>query len=106
MQSEQIIEIIKKRYKSVRQFSIEIGVPYTTIKSGLNAGIGCMAVDTVIKMARALDMTVEQLIEADPPQIKGHERVFMETYLKAKHSDQETVKALVGAIDKILGIKE
>jgi DNA-binding Xre family transcriptional regulator len=61
--SEYMNALIKKQYKSIRQFALAINVPYSTIKSGLNAGIGGMAVDTVIKMCNALNIRVEDLKE-------------------------------------------
>ena len=45
---------IKRKYKSVRQFSAAIGIPQSTIISGLRKGIGGMAFDTVVKMCSAL----------------------------------------------------
>ena len=45
---------IKRKYKSVRQFSAATNIPQSTIISGLRKGIGGMAFDTVIKMCSAL----------------------------------------------------
>lgn len=59
--TEYVIDLINKQYKSVRQFAIAIDVPYTTIKSGLKAGIGGMSVDTVLKMCEALGIKAEDL---------------------------------------------
>lgn len=58
-------DLILEKYKSIRQFALAIHVPYSTIKSGLNAGIGGMAVETVIKMCNALDLRVEDLHKMD-----------------------------------------
>lgn len=101
-----VLEKIKQKYKSVRQFAIEIDVPYTTIKSGLASGVGGMAVDTVIKMAHALDMTVDELIGAPPlnPSKAEKDRKRAELYAEAKQSNDPVVKALIDAIDKLLGI--
>ena len=103
-----VIEKIKKKYNSIRQFAIEIDVPYTTIKSGLSAGIGGMAVDTVIKMAHALDMTVDELIGAPPLNKNAAEKINKraELYAQAKASDDPVLQGLINAIDKLLGIDE
>ena len=45
---------IKRKYKSVRQFAAAIGIPQSTIISGLRKGVGGMAFDTVVKMCTAL----------------------------------------------------
>ncbi len=60
-----VVKLIKEKYKSVRQFSFATGIPYTTIESGLKAGIGSMAVETVRKMCNALDIQIESLIAQD-----------------------------------------
>ncbi len=54
--TELIISEIKKQYKSVRQFSIRIGVPQTTVVSALKKGVNGTAYETVLKMCQALDI--------------------------------------------------
>ena len=101
-----LLELIKKEYKSVRQFSIAIGVPYSTIKSGLSNGIGGMAVDTIIKMCNALNIKVDELmsIQDKPAPQNAQEKELLEIYQKAKESDKAEVKTLLKIVDKLLGI--
>ena len=47
---------IKRKYKSVRQFSAAIDIPQSTIISAMKKGIGGTAFDTVVKMCSALDI--------------------------------------------------
>lgn len=47
---------IKKQYKSVRQFTAVLDIPYTTIASALKNGVGGTAYDTVTKICKALDI--------------------------------------------------
>lgn len=47
---------IKKQYKSVRQFTAYLDIPYTTIASALKNGVGGTAYDTVTKICKALDI--------------------------------------------------
>jgi DNA-binding Xre family transcriptional regulator len=63
--TEYILDLIKIKYKNIRKFSEAIGIPYSTIKSGLKRGVGGMAVETVIKMCRALEISAEELIETE-----------------------------------------
>ena len=49
---------IKKKYKSVRQFSFAIGVAQTTVVSALKNGVSGTAFSTVMKMCKALDIQV------------------------------------------------
>lgn len=46
---------------SRRAFSESIGLPPTTLQSMLTRGVGKASIDNVIKVCRALDITVEEL---------------------------------------------
>lgn len=103
-----LVSLIKEQYKSIRQFAIAIDIPYTTIKSGINSGVGGMAVDTVIKMCDALGIKVEEL--------KGYpdtgevmttkEKKLLDKYNRVKNSNDPKDKAVADAIDRLLGISE
>jgi molybdenum cofactor biosynthesis enzyme MoaA len=54
--------LIDKR-GSRRAFAEEIGLPPTTLQSMLTRGVGRASTDNVIKVCRALGITVEQLEE-------------------------------------------
>lgn len=56
---------IKEKYGSIRQFAIKVGIPYTTIDSILKRGIINSNVGNVIKICKALDISIEQLIEEE-----------------------------------------
>ena len=57
--------LILSRYKSVREFSIETNIPYTTIVSVFNRGIGNSSVNTIIKICRALEISVDKLADGE-----------------------------------------
>lgn len=54
--TEMIKKEIKKQYKSVRNFSNEIGIPQTTLASALKSGISGTAYETVVKICEKLDI--------------------------------------------------
>lgn len=54
--TETILEKIRQKYKSIRQFAIDADIPYTTLKSALNNGIEGMAVGTVFAICDKLDI--------------------------------------------------
>lgn len=59
---EYLKELIKQKgYGNLKQFAAEIDIPYTTLLSMLNNGIGGAAVGSVIKICEALDISVESL---------------------------------------------
>ena len=47
---------ILKQYKSVRQFALEMGIPYSTLVTALDRGIEGMAYGTVIRMCDKLSL--------------------------------------------------
>lgn len=49
---------IKKQYKSVRQFTSVLDIPYTTVASALKNGINGTAYETVTKMCEALNIRI------------------------------------------------
>lgn len=65
MLEEKIKELIIEKYGSVRQFALKIDVPYTTIDSILKRGIDNSNVSNVIKMCKALGISVDKSIEAN-----------------------------------------
>ncbi|WP_031515449.1 LexA family protein [Desulfofalx alkaliphila] len=56
-----IAQLIKEKGYSRRAFAEEIGIPATTLQSMLARGIGGASVDNVIKVCKALGITVEEL---------------------------------------------
>lgn len=65
--TEFILTLIKGKYKSIRQFALAADIPYSTVKSGLKAGINGMAVETVIKMCTTLGIRLESLMPMQTP---------------------------------------
>lgn len=63
MIEEKIKKIILEKYGSIRQFSLKIDIPYTTIDSILKRGINNSNVGNVIKMCKALNISTDKLVE-------------------------------------------
>lgn len=63
MLEEKIRKLIIEKYGSVRQFAFKIDVPYTTVDTILKRGIDNSNVGNVIKMCKALNISVESLID-------------------------------------------
>lgn len=47
-------QAILKQYSSIKAFAVKSGIPYTTLRSGLQNGIGGMAFDKVMYMCDVL----------------------------------------------------
>lgn len=63
MLEDKIKNLIIEKYGSVRQFALKIDIPYTTIDSILKRGIDNSNVGNVIKMCKALDLSIDKTIE-------------------------------------------
>lgn len=65
MLEKKIKDLIMEKYGSVRQFALKIGVPYTTIDSILKRGIDNSNVSNVIKMCKALNISIDKSFESN-----------------------------------------
>lgn len=60
---EQLKQLILSKYKSIRAFTKEIDIPYSTIDTMLKRGIGGTSITTVLKVCNALNINADALIE-------------------------------------------
>lgn len=63
MLEEKLKAIIIEKYGSVRQFALTIDIPYTTVDSILKRGIDNSNVGNVIRMCKALDISIDGLLD-------------------------------------------
>ena len=72
---------ILKQYKSVRQFAIDMEIPYSTLVTALDRGIEGMAYGTVIRMCDRLSLNPVDFIQLNK---KGRKKILemMEDYVQ------------------------
>jgi len=58
---DRILQLIKEKFKSVREFSSVSGIPNSTIVSMLKNGLGGTSVDTVLLVCKLLGISIEDL---------------------------------------------
>lgn len=58
---EQLKQEILSQYKSIRAFTNEVGIPYTTLDSVFKRGIQNAGVSTMIKVFSALNLDIESI---------------------------------------------
>ncbi|HJI10890.1 MAG TPA: helix-turn-helix transcriptional regulator [Phascolarctobacterium faecium] len=104
---EYLKELIKQKgYGNLKQFAAEIDIPYTTLLSMLNNGIGGAAVGSIIKICEALDISVESLkSELVEPSLNNAifnlsktilaDRNLMNLLLSAKNLGEKDIEMLV-----------
>lgn len=95
-------EILKReilsQYKSVRQFAIEMQIPYSTLVTALDRGIEGMAYGTVIKMCDKLNLNPVDFSSLEKGASLGEkilENRVMQYYVKLNKSGRKKVIELM-----------
>ncbi len=95
-------EILKKeilrQYRSVRQFAMEMNIPYSTLVTALERGIEGMAYGTVIKMCDKLSLNPVDFSSLERDASLGAqllENRVMQYYLKLNQNGRDKVLELM-----------
>ena len=75
---EQLKEKILEKYRSIREFSIAINIPYNTVDSVLKRGIINSGVHTVMKIFDSLNISLESISSGKLEQKNKFETVQMD----------------------------
>ncbi len=87
---------IKKQFRSVRQFSMYIGVPQSTIVTALQKGIGGTSFETIMHICDVLD--IKAVMGDNPVYLDGEKRELLERYARLDAEGKRAVRA-VAAIE-------
>ncbi len=86
---------IRTQFRSVRKFSIAVGIPQSTIVSALHNGIGGTSYDTVLKICRKLSIN---LFEYSPLYNTSHKGMSLITaYSQLDEKGRYVVDAILNA---------
>lgn len=95
-------EILKKeiltQYRSIRQFAIEMGIPYSTLVTALERGIEGMAYGTVIRMCDKLSLNPVDFSSLERDTALGAqllENRVMQYYVKLNQTGRDKVLELM-----------
>ena len=95
-------EILKKeilrQYRSVRQFALEMGIPYSTLVTALERGIEGMAYGTVIKMCDKLSLNPVDFTSLERDTNLGEkllENRVMQYYVKLNQEGRDKILGLM-----------
>lgn len=97
---------ILKQYKSVRQFAMEMEIPYSTLVTALERGIEGMAYGTVIRMCDKLNLNPVDFTPLTQKSVLGGkimENRVMQFYVKLNKTGRKKVLELMedyGQLDK------
>ena len=86
---DQLKNLILTRYRSIREFTIAVDMPYTTIDSIFRRGIGNSSVANVIKICKALGISTDELADGKiVPIIQTTPARFGESHEIREHLDR------------------
>ena len=83
---------IKKQFRSVRQFSMYIGVPQSTIVTALQKGIGGTSFETIMHICDVLD--IKPVADEKPVFMDGEKRELLERYTRLDNEGKKAVRAV------------
>lgn len=101
-------EILKKeilrQYRSVRQFALEMNIPYSTLVTALERGIDGMAYGTVIKMCDKLSLNPVDFSSLERDASLGAqllENRVMQYYVKLNQSGRDKILEMMDDLVQI-----
>lgn len=112
----QLRELIILKYGSLREFTFNIGLPYSTLSTILKNGIMTANISNVVKICNALSIKIDELVEGRLVEnIPGEklldvEKIFNQTKINIQYPnvkingqklDKNTQKLLIFSIDLI-----
>lgn len=87
---EKLQDLILRRYHSIREFTIAIDMPYTTIHSIFKRGIGNSSVINVIKICKALGISADALADGEIKPINNHTTRSLNDRIEIKEVLEDT----------------
>ena len=102
--AELLKRAILDQYRSVRQFAIEMNIPYSTLVTALERGIEGMAYGTVIRMCEKLSLNPVTFTPYEESGALGEqlmENVVMTYYKKLNQTGRDRVLELMDDFSQI-----
>ena len=115
---EKLKQLILSKYKSVREFTLDHNIPYSTVATIWQKGIKKTSITTMIKVCQALGISTDELIAGritfvdDPPTPTSVEDIIIQTKhilantehltLNGKEIDEATILRLTTYMDALI----
>ena len=87
-------EVILDKYKSIREFTQEIGMPYSTVDTILKRGIRKSNVDNLIRICEDLEISADALVQGYIEKLKPI------TTIAAHHDEEEWTEEELNEIEE------
>lgn len=108
---DQLKALILSRYHSIREFTLIVDMPYTTMDSIFRRGIGNSSVSNVIKICKALRISADALADGEIEPVKKATGTPINDRIEVKELIEDTRDILThgGAVTldgKLIGKRE
>ena len=100
---------ILKQYKSVRQFAIDMEIPYSTLVTALDRGIEGMAYGTVIRICDKLSLNPVDFSSLEKGEVLGEkllENRVMQYYIQLNKRGRKKILEMMEDYDQLDKYKE
>lgn len=94
-----IKKLIEQTGMSVMAFAEKAGLPYTTLRSMLERDLGKASIENVLKVCKALEITVEEIDELASGQFEERYEALKRT-VKIERDPKRMTEILAELIDK------
>lgn len=97
MEDKRLEEFMNERGTNTRQLAMAAGLPYSTVRDVViqKRTLEDVATGKVLAIARALGMTVEQLLGEEPPALTADEVALLDVYRSLPTFAQKMAMAMV-----------
>lgn len=89
-----LMQLIRLKYRSLHNFSVESDIPNSTLNSMFKKGLGGTSFDTVLKVCSILDCDIYSLTDKNR-EISAEDRSLFSKYLTLNENSKELVKMVV-----------
>lgn len=112
-------EYILTKYKSIREFTMESGIPYSTMATILKRGIQNSGVTNIIRICKALDISADELAKGNivPVPLEGSDKMISfqsfidrtkadlsNVYIMKQNTQQKLTEEQIKRIQKYLDV--
>lgn len=92
---EKLKNLILRRYHSIREFTISIDIPYTTIDSIFRRGVENSNVSNIIKICKALGISADALADGEIKPINNRSAILLNDRIEVKEILDNTKDMLI-----------
>lgn len=92
---DKLKDLILKRYHSIREFTILIDIPYTTMDSIFRRGVGNSNLSNIIKICKALSISADALADGEIVPVKKRPATPINDRIEVKDILSDTKDRLI-----------